>query len=60
MDLVVVGVNVDDLLAYGTSAAAADRLFGSLASLPIKDLGRFSKFLKMRKELNDDGGYRLD
>uniref|UniRef100_A0AAV1T508 Uncharacterized protein n=1 Tax=Peronospora matthiolae TaxID=2874970 RepID=A0AAV1T508_9STRA len=38
-DLVVVGMYVDDLLATGTSAAAVESLFESLASLSIKDLG---------------------
>uniref|UniRef100_A0AAV1VG86 Reverse transcriptase Ty1/copia-type domain-containing protein n=1 Tax=Peronospora matthiolae TaxID=2874970 RepID=A0AAV1VG86_9STRA len=47
-DLVVVGVYVDDLLATGTSAAAVERFFASLASLSIKDLGRVSMFLGMR------------
>uniref|UniRef100_A0AAV1TB71 Uncharacterized protein n=1 Tax=Peronospora matthiolae TaxID=2874970 RepID=A0AAV1TB71_9STRA len=31
-----------------------------LASLSIKDLGRASKFIGMRVQLSDDGGYRLD
>lgn len=44
-DLVVVGVYVDDLLATGTNAAAVDRLFDSLTSLSIKDLGLVSKIL---------------
>uniref|UniRef100_A0AAV1T2Z2 Reverse transcriptase Ty1/copia-type domain-containing protein n=1 Tax=Peronospora matthiolae TaxID=2874970 RepID=A0AAV1T2Z2_9STRA len=47
-DLVVVGVYVDDLLATGTSAAAVERFFASLASLSVKDLGCVSKFLGMR------------
>ena len=59
-DLVVVGVYVDNLLATGTSAAAVDRFFTSLASLSIKDFGRVSKFLGMRVTLNGDGGYTLD
>ena len=51
---------VDELLATGTSAAAVDRVFGCLASLSIEGLGRVRKFLKMRVELSDDGGYRVD
>uniref|UniRef100_A0AAV1U5R0 Retroviral polymerase SH3-like domain-containing protein n=1 Tax=Peronospora matthiolae TaxID=2874970 RepID=A0AAV1U5R0_9STRA len=47
-------------LAAGTSAAAIYCFFGSLASLSIKDLGRASKFIGMRVQLSDDGGYRLD
>ena len=44
-DLVVVGVYVDDLLVTGTSADKVYRLFESLASLSIKDLGYVSKFM---------------
>uniref|UniRef100_A0AAV1T191 Integrase catalytic domain-containing protein n=1 Tax=Peronospora matthiolae TaxID=2874970 RepID=A0AAV1T191_9STRA len=59
-DLVVVGVYVDDLLATGTSAAAVEILYESLASLSIKDLGQVSKFLGMRVQLACEGGYKLD
>uniref|UniRef100_A0AAV1T269 Reverse transcriptase Ty1/copia-type domain-containing protein n=1 Tax=Peronospora matthiolae TaxID=2874970 RepID=A0AAV1T269_9STRA len=59
-DLVVVGVYVDDLLATGTSAAAVERFFASLASLSIKDLGRVSNFLGMRATHNGKNGYTLD
>uniref|UniRef100_A0AAV1TQJ1 Reverse transcriptase Ty1/copia-type domain-containing protein n=1 Tax=Peronospora matthiolae TaxID=2874970 RepID=A0AAV1TQJ1_9STRA len=59
-DLVVVGVYVDDLLATGTSAAAVESLFESLASLSIKDLGQVSKFLGMRVQLASEGGHKLD
>uniref|UniRef100_A0AAV1TB36 Reverse transcriptase Ty1/copia-type domain-containing protein n=1 Tax=Peronospora matthiolae TaxID=2874970 RepID=A0AAV1TB36_9STRA len=59
-DLVVVGVYVDDLLATGTSAAAVERFFASLASLSIKDLGRVSKLLGMRVTHNGQNGYTLD
>ena len=34
-----------------------DLFFTSLASLSIKDLGRFITILSMRVALNDDGGY---
>ena len=59
-DLVVVGVYVDDLLATGTSVAAVERFFASLASLSIKDLGRVSKFLGMRVTHNGQNGYTID
>ena len=59
-DLVVVGVYVDDLLTTGTSVEAVERLFESLSSLSIKDLGRVSKFLGMRVNLDDTGKYTLD
>ena len=59
-DIIVVDVYVDDLLATGTNAAAVDRFFPSLASLSVKDLGHFSKFLGMRVTLTDDGSYSLD
>ena len=58
--LVVVGVYVDDLLTTGTSVEAVERLFESLSSLSIKDLGRVSKFLGMRVNLDDTGKYTLD
>uniref|UniRef100_A0AAV1TTK9 Reverse transcriptase Ty1/copia-type domain-containing protein n=1 Tax=Peronospora matthiolae TaxID=2874970 RepID=A0AAV1TTK9_9STRA len=51
-DLVVVSVYVDDLLATGTSAAAVERFFASLASLSIKDLGREEA---IRDLLRDNG-----
>uniref|UniRef100_A0AAV1V2L8 Uncharacterized protein n=1 Tax=Peronospora matthiolae TaxID=2874970 RepID=A0AAV1V2L8_9STRA len=44
----------------GTSAAAVERFFASLASLSIKDLGRVSKFLGMRVTHNGQNGYTLD
>uniref|UniRef100_A0AAV1T9S2 Uncharacterized protein n=1 Tax=Peronospora matthiolae TaxID=2874970 RepID=A0AAV1T9S2_9STRA len=59
-DLVVVGVYVNDLLATGTSAAAVERFFASIASLSIKDLGRVSKFLGMRVTHSGQNGYTLD
>lgn len=59
-DLVIVGVYVDDLLATGTDAAAVDRFFTSLGSLSIKDLGAVIKFLGMRVEIDNDGGYIID
>uniref|UniRef100_A0AAV1UMW7 Uncharacterized protein n=1 Tax=Peronospora matthiolae TaxID=2874970 RepID=A0AAV1UMW7_9STRA len=59
-ELVVVGVYVDDLLATGTSVAAVESFFASLASLSIKDLGHVHKFLGMRVELGSDGAYRID
>uniref|UniRef100_A0AAV1TTB1 Reverse transcriptase Ty1/copia-type domain-containing protein n=1 Tax=Peronospora matthiolae TaxID=2874970 RepID=A0AAV1TTB1_9STRA len=59
-DLVVAGVYVEDLLATGTSAAAAERFFASLASLSIKDLGRASKSLGMRVTHNGQNGHTLD
>ena len=39
---------------------AVERLFESLSSLSIKDLGRVSKFLGMRVNLDDTGKYTLD
>ena len=59
-ELVVVGVYVDDLLVTGTSVAAVENFFVSLASLSIKDLGYVNKFLGMRVELGSDGAYRID
>lgn len=56
-DLIIVGVYVGNHLATGTSVAAVQRFFDSLASLSIKDLGRASKFLGMRVELDKEGGY---
>uniref|UniRef100_A0AAV1USB9 Reverse transcriptase Ty1/copia-type domain-containing protein n=1 Tax=Peronospora matthiolae TaxID=2874970 RepID=A0AAV1USB9_9STRA len=44
----------------GTSAAAVERFFDSLASLSIKDLGRVNKFLGMRVTHNGQNGYTLD
>ena len=58
-ELDVVGVYVDDLLATGASTAAVEKLFEGPATLHIKELGHFIKFLGMRVELNDDGGYRI-
>ena len=58
-DTIVMGVYVDDVLATGTSAAAVDRFFASLAGLSIKDLCRVSKFLEISVTLEDDGGYTL-
>ena len=36
-DIVVVGVYVDEILTTGTSTAAVDRFFGTLASLFVRD-----------------------
>lgn len=59
-DLVVVGVYVDILLATRTSAAAVEKLLEGLAKLQINDLSHVHKFLGMRDDLCDDGGYRID
>uniref|UniRef100_A0AAV1V3X7 Reverse transcriptase Ty1/copia-type domain-containing protein n=2 Tax=Peronospora matthiolae TaxID=2874970 RepID=A0AAV1V3X7_9STRA len=48
------------LVDAGTSAAAVESLFKSLASLSIKDLVQFSKLLGMRVQLASEGGYKLD
>lgn len=53
-------IYVDDLLATGTDAAAVHRFFASLGSLSIKDLGAVNKFLGMRVEIDNDGGYIID
>ena len=59
-ELVVVGVYVDDWLATGKIAVALEKLFEGLKTLHIIDLGHMHKFLGMRVELTDDGGYRID
>lgn len=43
-DVVVVGVYVDDLLTTSSSAESVDRLFVSLVSLSIEDLGSVKGF----------------
>ena len=58
--VVVVGTYVDDLLATGASAAAVERLFEGLKTLQMKDVGRVHKFLGIRVELAENGGYRID
>ena len=59
-ELAVVGVYVGELLATGTSVAAVESFFASLASLSIKNFGHFYKFLGMRVQLGSDGAYRID
>ena len=58
--MVVVGVFVDDLLATGTSVAAVESFFASLASLSINNLGHAHMFMGMRVELGSEGAYRID
>ncbi|GMF45370.1 unnamed protein product [Phytophthora fragariaefolia] len=58
--LIVVGVYVDDLLVTGTQRHAVDVFFEELKSLEIKDLGCAHKFLGMRIEYSENGGYDLD
>ena len=59
-ELVVVDVYVDNLLAAGTSVAAVESFFVSLASLSVKDLGQVKKFLGMRVVLGSNNAYRID
>uniref|UniRef100_A0AAV1TKU7 CCHC-type domain-containing protein n=1 Tax=Peronospora matthiolae TaxID=2874970 RepID=A0AAV1TKU7_9STRA len=59
-DLVVVGVYADNLQVTGTSAAAVERFFASLASLSIKDMKCVSKFLGMRVTHSGQNGYTPD
>lgn len=58
--LIVVDVYVDDLLATGTDAAAAEQFFNKLGILSIKDLGAVSKFLCMCVAIDSIGAYVLD
>ncbi|GAB9471215.1 unnamed protein product, partial [Globisporangium polare] len=59
-DVVVVGVYVDDLLVTATRRDLVRQFFASMATLSIKNLGPVSKFLGMRVERAEGGGYSLD
>ena len=59
-ELFIVGIYVDGLLATGTSVAAVESFFVSLASLSSKDLGHVNKFLGIRVELGSNVAYRID
>ncbi|GAB9476013.1 unnamed protein product, partial [Globisporangium polare] len=59
-DVVVVGVNVDDLLVTATRRDLVRQFFASMATLSIKNLGPVSKFLGMRVERAEGGGHSLD
>ena len=60
VQLVVLGVYVDDLLTMGTDAAAIDRFFTKLDRISIKDFGVVSKFLGMHYVIEEDSSYALD
>lgn len=60
IDLVVVGVCIDDLLITGTASQAVNRLFESMSSLSIKDLGPASKFLSVHIRYTPSVGYHMD
>lgn len=59
-NVTVVGVYVDDVLVTGTSTDVVERIFDSMVSLAIKDLGSVNKFLSLRIMLGSEAGYVLD
>jgi hypothetical protein len=59
-DMTIVGVYVDDLLATASKPDLVEDFFVAMRILPIKDLGKVSKFLGMSVHLDEADGYSLD
>nr|CCA18616.1 PREDICTED: similar to pol polyprotein putative [Albugo laibachii Nc14]CCA20572.1 PREDICTED: similar to pol polyprotein putative [Albugo laibachii Nc14] len=56
----IVGVYVDDLLITGTTVERIDQFFTDIKVLDLKDLGIVERFLGMRIEWTNEGGYCID
>ncbi len=59
VNIAVLGIYVDDLLATASSSHMMDDLFTSLKALDVQDLGVVRKFLGMRVKFKSDG-FTLD